>query len=90
MGILLEDTGDKFKIISPNGETTIIKRDENWIQIWESSFLPKSESKELTLHFSNQEEEEEEEEEEEKEEEEAKGDYKLGTIQFDVIDLSNN
>ena len=80
-GILVEDTGDKFKILSPNEETTIIKRDENWIQIWESSFLPKSESKELTLHFSNQEEEEEE--------EGSKDDYKVGSIKFQVFDLSD-
>ena len=80
-GILVEEADDKFKILSPNGETTIIKRDENWIQIWESSFLSKSESKELTLHFSNQEEEEEE--------EEPKIDYTVKTIKFDVIDLSD-
>ena len=81
-GIIVDEVVNKFKIRSPNGETTIIKRDENWIQIWESSFLPKSESKELTLHFSNQEEEEEE-------EEGSKGDYKVGSIKFQVIDLSD-
>ena len=83
-GIIVDEAVNRFKILSPNGETTIIKRDENWIQIWESSFLPKSESKELTLHFSNQEEEEEEEEEEG-----SKGDYKVGSIKFQVIDLSD-